>query len=74
MDTLSEQETSAMYFFDVQYRMYFVPLMIVLSIVAADAVDSNATTHFWWRQLDWVNYLANYEGTGAFEIFNQPET
>src|SRR5215471_18089554 len=54
--------------------MYFVPVVIVLSIESADAVDANAATHLWRRQLDWVNYLANYERAGTLEVFNQLET
>src|SRR5215813_6224974 len=54
--------------------MYFVPVMIVLSIVAADAVHTNPTTNCWRLQLDWINDFANYEGTGALKVFNQLET
>ena len=63
-----------MYFFDVQDWMYFIPVVIVLAIVAADTVDANATTDFWRLQPDWINYLANYKWTGTFEVFNKFET
>src|SRR6185369_3441905 len=54
--------------------MDFVPVVIRLSVIAADAVDSHSTSDRWWREVNWIDDFADDERSGPAQLVDQFET
>src|SRR5256714_13309795 len=67
------QSNYSAHHFDVEYRMDFVPVMIVLAVVAADAVDAHAAADRRRLQADRLDDLADDEAILSVEVVDQLE-